>query len=309
MADVKPVKAGWWNVFRPWTLHGAIVPVLIGGAVAFQTAELNALSITIFILIAIGGCLLQSAANILNTYGDFKNGFDTVENETRSPELVTGVLTPKKVLYAGLACLGVTCLLGLVFIWYSGWSILIYGVLGLIGAGMYTVGLSFKYHAMGQITVFVMMGLLMPLGTYCVLTGNIFSWVVLLLSIPNTFMITGVLAGNEMRDYWDDKKSDVGTLCGHMSYESGMKLYLFESLVSFPILIILVIAGAAPLGCLLALITLYDAYILVKNSKAAPTDPHASFMLVPLCFKLNWHFGVLLVIGYVLQLNIIPLVI
>ena len=309
MAGVKPVKAGWWNVFRPWTLHGAVVPVLIGGAVAFQTAELNPLSIAMFILVIIAGCLLQSAANILNTYGDFKTGVDTVENETRSPELVTGVLKPKEVLYAGLACIGVAALLGLVFIWYSGWWVLLYGLIGIVGAGTYTVGLSYKYHAMGQLSVFVMMGILMPLGTYSVLTGEAFSLEVLLLSIPNTFMITGVLAGNELRDYYEDKKAGAGTLIGHMSYESGMKLYLFEALVSFPILIVLVIAGVAPLGCLLALLSLYDAYILVKNSKLAPTDPHASFMLVPLCFKLNWHFGVLMVIGYVLHLNIIPMVI
>ena len=309
MADVRPVKAGWWNVFRPWTLHGAVVPVLIGGVVAFQTAEINVLSIIMFILIMIGGCLLQSAANILNTYGDFKAGVDTVENETRSPELVTGVLTPKKVLFAGLACLGVTALLGLIFIWYSGWGILAYGLLGLLGAGTYTVGLSYKYHGLGQLSVFVMMGLLMPLGTNCVLTGDIFSLEVFLLSLPNACMLTGVLAGNEMRDYYEDKKAGAGTLLGRFSYETGMKVYLFESLISFPLLIILVIAGFAPLGCLLAFITVYDAYILVKNSKEAPTDPHASFMLVPLCFKLNWHFGVLLVIGYVLDMNIIPMVI
>jgi 1,4-dihydroxy-2-naphthoate octaprenyltransferase len=309
MAGVKPVKAGWWNVFRPWTLHGAVVPVLIGGAVAFQTAELNPLSIAMFILVIIAGCLLQSAANILNTYGDFKTVVDTVENETRSPELVTGVLKPKEVLYAGLACIGVAALLGLVFIWYSGWWVLLYGLIGIVGAGTYTVGLSYKYHAMGQLSVFVMMGILMPLGTYSVLTGEAFSLEVLLLSIPNTFMITGVLAGNELRDYYEDKKAGAGTLIGHMSYESGMKLYLFEALVSFPILIVLVIAGVAPLGCLLALISLYDAYTLVKNSKLAPTDPHSSFMLVPLCFKLNWHFGVLMVIGYVLHLNIIPMMI
>jgi 1,4-dihydroxy-2-naphthoate octaprenyltransferase len=309
MADVRPVKAGWWNVFRPWTLHGAIIPVLIGGAISFQTVELNALNIILFILIAIGGCLLQSAANILNTYGDFKNGVDTVENETRSPELVTGVLTPKKVLMAGLACLGITALLGLVFIYFSGWGVLLYGVIGLIGAGTYTVGLSYKYHGMGQISVFVMMGLLMPLGTYTVLTEELFSWQVLLMSLPNTFMITGVLAGNEMRDYWEDKKAGAGTLLGRVKYETGMKVYLFESLISFPILVVLVVSGVAPLGCLLALLTLYDAYILYRNSKEAPTDPHASFMLVPLCFKLNWHFGVLLVVGYILDLNIIPMVI
>ena len=309
MVDVKPVKAGWWNVFRPWTLHGAIIPVLIGGIVAFQTVEINPLSVTMFILVLIGGCLLQSAANILNTYGDFKTGTDTVENETRSPELVTGVLEPKKVLMAGLACLGITALLGLIFIWYSGWWILLYGVLGLIGAGTYTVGLSYKYHAMGQVSVFIMMGLLMPLGTYCVLTGEPFSLEVFLLSIPNTFMITGVLAGNELRDYWEDKKAGAGTLIGHMSYENGMKLYRFESLVSFPILLVLVLTGVAPVGCLLAFLSLYDAYILYKNSQQASSDPHASFMLVPLCFKLNWHFGLLLVIGYVLDMDIIPMVI
>jgi len=309
MVDVKPVKAGWWNVFRPWTLHGAIIPVLIGGVVAFQTVEINPLSVTMFILVLIGGCLLQSAANILNTYGDFKTGTDTVENETRSPELVTGVLEPKKVLMAGLACLGITALLGLIFIWYSGWWILLYGVLGLIGAGTYTVGLSYKYHAMGQVSVFIMMGLLMPLGTYCVLTGELFSLEVFLLSIPNTFMITGVLAGNELRDYWEDKKAGAGTLIGHMSYENGMKLYRFESLVSFPILLVLVLTGMAPVGCLLAFLSLYDAYILYKNSQQASSDPHASFMLVPLCFKLNWHFGLLLVIGYVLDMDIIPMVI
>ena len=30
-------------------------------------------------------------------------------------------------------------------------------------------------------------------------------------------------------------------------------------------------------------------------------------MLVPMCFKLNWHFGVMLVIGYLIQNQIIPL--
>lgn len=93
MSGVKPVKAGWWNAFRPWTLHGAVVPVLIGGAVAYRDGSFDLL---MFILVMIGGCLLQSAANLLNTYGDFSKGTDTVENETRSPELVTGVLKPNR---------------------------------------------------------------------------------------------------------------------------------------------------------------------------------------------------------------------
>ncbi|MBO5519602.1 MAG: prenyltransferase, partial [Candidatus Methanomethylophilus sp.] len=140
MADVKPVKAGWFNVFRPWTLHGAIIPALIGGAVSYHDGTF---CWWIFLMTVACCILLQSAANILNTYGDFVKGTDTEENHTRSPELVTGTLSAKKVFLAGMACLGIVALCGLVFIWYIGWGILIFGILGLGGAAMYTVGVSY----------------------------------------------------------------------------------------------------------------------------------------------------------------------
>lgn len=182
-----------------------------------------------------------------------------------------------------------------------------YGALGLFGAGMYTLGISYKYHGLGQPMCFLMFGLLMPMGAYYVLTGDTFSADVLLMSLPNAFMITGVLAGNEMRDYHEDKKAGARTLTGHLSYKNGMMLYLFESMVSFPILTILILTGKAPFWCALALMTLYDLSILVRNSRTAPTDKHSSFMLVPLCFKLNWHFGLMLVLGYAIQNQLIPL--
>lgn len=298
--EVRPIKAGWWNVFRPWSLHGAVVPVFIGGAAAFGTIEVNPVNIAVFILILIGACLFQSAANILNTYGDYVKGTDTVENETRSPELVTGKLTPKQVRNMGIAVLVAICIIGIVLTFHAGWGLLIYGAIGLVGVVTYTMFFSYKYHGLGQLSVFICFGFLMPLGTFYTLTGQFFSLEVFLISVPNAFMITGVLAGNEMRDYYEDRKAGVGTLCGHLSYRNGMRLYLFEALVSFPILLILVAFQLLPVYSLLALLALYDAYVLVKNAKTAETDKHSSFMLVPLCFRLNWHFGALLVIGYIL---------
>ncbi len=294
---VKPVKAGWWNAFRPWTLHGAVVPVLIGGFMAFRYIDVDIAAVIILILTVIAGCLLQSAANLLNTYGDYQKGTDTVENETRSPELVTGVLKPKHVLWMGLACLGLTCLIGIVFIFYIGWKILIFGALAMAGAGLYTA--VYKYHALGQVNVFVMMGVLMPLGTYFVLTGEL-AWEPVVIGLPNAFLITGVLGGNEMRDYYDDKEANVGTLMGHFSYRTGMAIYRFESVIAFVILAVLLIIGYAPWPCALAFLSAYDLYVVLVNSSKAAEDKHASFMLVPLCFKLNWHFGVLLSVGYLL---------
>ena len=158
------------------------------------------------------------------------------------------------------------------------------------------------------LVIFLMMGLLMPLGTYCAMSGELFCLEVLLLSLPNAFMITAVLAGNEMRDYDEDRRSGVGTLSQHLSYENGMRLYLFENIVAFPLLAALIALGCAPLCTALAFLTLYDLYRLVSNSRLAPTDGRASFMLVPLAFKLNWHFGVLLTAGYLIQYYALPLV-
>ena len=279
------------------------MPVLIGGAVAYCEGEF---SVPLYILVMIASVLLQSAANILNTYGDFKNGYDTVENETRSPELVTGRLSPGSVLKAGILCIGIAAAIGLVLFYCAGWPVFIYGVLGVIGAGTYTVCGSYKYLGLGQASVFVMMGFLMPLGTYSAMTGDYFSAEVFLLSIPNAFMITAVLSGNEMRDYEEDKRCGVMTLSQRLSYENGMKLYLFESAVSFPVLLILIIAGYAPLCTALAFLTLYDLYKVIGNSREAPSDGRASFMLVPLAFRLNWHFGVLLTAGYLIQNLFLP---
>lgn len=71
-----------------------------------------------------------------------------------------------------MTCLLVICLIGSILIYYTGWFVLIYGVIGIIGAITYTLWVSYKYHKFGQICVFAMMGMLMPMGTYYVLSGQ-----------------------------------------------------------------------------------------------------------------------------------------
>lgn len=300
MEDVRPVKSGWWNLFRPWTLHGAVVPVLIGGAVAWKD---GIFVWWIFLLVLVGGCLLQAVANILNTYGDFVKGTDTVENHTRSPELVDGTLTPKKVLYAGLGCLAAVALCGLVFIWHlpgtnARIGMLAIGAVGMAGAAMYTIGASYKYLGMGQAGVFILMGVLMPIGTYYTMAGT-FSWETVIIGLPNAFVITAVLSGNELRDYYEDKRSNVGTLSGRMSYPAAMAVYRIENIAAPVILAVIVVLGIAPWTSLLAFLALYDLYKVLDNASRAPDDPACGRLLVPKAFSYNWHFGALLVIGYI----------
>ena len=294
MAGVKQVKAGWYNAFRPWTLHGAIIPVLIGGVIAYGDGSREWV---LFAMALAGGILLQSAANLLNTYGDFKTGLDTEENHTRSPELVSGKLRPKSVLMAGLGCLGITVLLGLYMVWQTGWGIVIFGIAGIAGAGLYTIGISYKYMGLGQLSVMVMMGFLMPLGTYYLMTGDV-TWQVFLVSIPNALMITAVLGGNELRDFESDTAAGVKTQSSRLGYDSAMRLYLIMNTLPFIIVPILIVLEYLPVWCLLALLALWQWRHTYINACGAGEDPHKGFMLVPLAFKQNWVFGLLLVIGY-----------
>jgi 1,4-dihydroxy-2-naphthoate octaprenyltransferase len=144
-----------------------------------------------------------------------------------------------------------------------------------------------------------MMGILMPLGTYYVMS-EIVSYEVLLMSIPNAFLITAVLSGNETRDYYEDKKAGVRTLSSLLSYEGSLRLYIALNGIAFPILLVLIFLQAIPWACGLAFLALIDMYILMKNAKGAPNDAKKSRLLVPLSFRLNWHFGLLLVIGYLI---------
>ena len=296
MAGVRPVTAGWFNAFRPWTLHGAVIPVLLGGAYAYVNGYHDWF---MFVLALIGGILLQSACNLLNTYGDFETGLDTEENHSRSPELVSGKLRAKDVLLVGMACLVITACLGIVMIICTGWGILWFGIVGLLTAGMYTVGLKYKYFGLGLPSVFIAMGLLMPMGTYYLITGNL-SMELFFLSLPNAFMITAVLNGNELRDFNSDRDAGIRTVSIRLGYNRAMFLYRALNTLPFLIVPIMIVANIVPVHSIIVLFALYHWAIMYCNTKTAREDRTSGFMLVPFAFKLNWVFGLLLIVGIIL---------
>lgn len=216
---------------------------------------------------------------------------------------MTGELKPKDVLRAGFLCVGIAAIIGLVLIWYSDWWLLVIGLVGIIGVVTYTLGVSYKYLGLGQISTFLLMGILMPIGTYYTMTSTL-TWEPILFGLPNAFTLTGVLAGNETRDYHTDKTAGANTMSSHMSYNGALRYYRIINAMCYPILIAIVIFQVAPYACLLALIGLYDYRKLYKNSFNAPTDKTSSRLLVPRAFTHNWHFGTLLAIGYLIGVGV-----
>src|SRR3989442_10625725 len=69
-----PFLALWLRTMRVPFLQATFVPVVLGGAIAFQVAHV--FNIGTFLLTLLGASLIQIATNMLNDYFDFKSGND-----------------------------------------------------------------------------------------------------------------------------------------------------------------------------------------------------------------------------------------
>lgn len=285
------------NAFRPWTLYTALGAVGLGAVWAYHDG--CAWNWLLFLATLAGGCLLQAASNLFNTYGDFVSGTDTVENSVRSPELVQGKLQPKTILYMGYGTLLVTCLIGVYLLIAVGWGVLLFGLIGILFAYGYTMGMKYKYHGLGLIFVFLSMGEIMVLGSYYVMTQSI-NWWLLLIAIPNGCLITAILNGNELRDFFSDQESGLQTLSVKLGYSFSYRLYQILHILPFFIIVFLVVCGILSPWVLLVFLMIPGLYKVLSNMKQSRTSPRANLHLVIYACKFHWYFMLLMILGILL---------
>jgi 1,4-dihydroxy-2-naphthoate octaprenyltransferase len=168
-----------------------------------------------------GGCFRSSCCaryssrptNVINDYFDFIRGVDENDPYSGSSGILTkGLLRPGEVFVYGVSLFGAGTLLGLILLYYRGLPMLIIGVAGLLGGYLYTGGpKGYKYLALGEVLVFVLMGPLSVVGTYLALTGEA-SLAVLLASLPVGSLVAAIMAVNNHRDAASDRGAGVKTL-------------------------------------------------------------------------------------------------
>ena len=87
----------WWGVFRPWSYTATFIPVSLGAALAWNEGTFN---LWLFLLTLAGGICVHAGTNLMNTYGDFITGVDTMESASHL-QVVSGLISPEKVKAAG----------------------------------------------------------------------------------------------------------------------------------------------------------------------------------------------------------------
>lgn len=217
----------WFLAARPKTLTGAIIPVLLGSALAFSDGEFKTLPA---LLCALFACGMQIAANFINDLFDFQKGTDRKDRLGPPRACAEGWITPGA-MKLGIGCaLLLSCLAGLTLlftVWgqlpHGGWELVALGVICILFAFLYTTLLS--YLGWGDVLVLVFFGFVPVCGTYYV-QAYALNMDVLVLSLVSGLAIDTLLMVNNYRDREQDAVSGKCTLVVRYGRKFGENMYL-----------------------------------------------------------------------------------
>ena len=256
----------------PHTWAASVLPPFIAAGMAFACT--GSLSITRAFVLLVICVLMQSAVNTLNDYYDFVKGADTEDDNTEIEDatLVYNNINPKSALALGLGFLVVALVLGMYCIYCSGFICLAIGAVGAFFVVFYSAGKTpISYLPLGELVSGVVMGGLIPLACYQVLTG-VFSWWPLLWSLPTIIGIGLIMQMNNTCDIEKDTTSRRKTLPMVLGREKSRKLYhvlLFIWILAIIVFVAVFFTGGWPI----VIFMLFASIPLLKALVANPLLP------------------------------------
>ena len=283
----------WFRAVRPFSFTASTMPVLVGAAWAFY--EKTPADWRLLPLIWLAALSIHAATNLVSEYFDYIKG-DISFGSSRV--LLEGLLSPRQFFIGGLVMFAVTAAIGLVFIALRGWPILAIGLVGILGGYFYTATpVGYKYIGLGDILVFVLMGPLMVIGSYFVLTGT-YNHNVLLVSLPIGCLVAAILSGNNLRDILHDRQAEITTFAGLVGHRWAKLEYAVLDASAYGITTTLAGLRILPIWSLMTLLSIPLAYKCVQQAlRNEPDKPEQIATLDIQTAHLHLAFGVLLIIS------------
>jgi len=279
----------WLLAARPKTLSAAVVPVMLGLALAPRPIHVGLAACTLF-----GALFIQIATNFINDALDFKKGADTTER--LGPVRVTqaGLISAGAVMRAAYVCFVLAALCGIPLILRGGWPLLAIGVASILCSYIYTGGpYPLAYNGLGELFVMIFFGFVAVAGTYYVQA----------LTIDRTVIFAGYIAGslatvllviNNLRDVESDRVSNKKTMVVRLGEGFGRFEIAFFAFT--PFIAQLFVAGAGnrswlllPLGAAFIALELINR---IRRSRGRELN-----RCLAMAGGMQWAFGILFVIG------------
>lgn len=277
------------NLAAPHTWPASIVPALVATCAAALVQPIS-LSMALVLLVIV--VLMQASVNTFNDYYDYVKGTDSEDDNVDASDavLVYNNVNPNSALALAVGMLCVAFVLGVYAIVQAGFVPLVIALVGAAFVVLYSAGKSpISYLPLGEVVSGVVMGALIPLAIYQVLTG-ILDFTVLLWSIPMVIGIGLIMFTNNTCDIERDIPAGRRTLPIVLGRPRAVALYR-ALLVVWIADIVLNVAVWFTSGLIIVPFMLLAAYPLVKAVFTNSFTPERRLQAMPQILSVNVVLG------------------
>ncbi len=230
----------WVAATRYWSFPVSSMPVIATFAYLFSKGmlPLEWRSLLVFLLSVLGVIVLHSAGNLLSDWADYRSGVDN-EQAYAVPNLVFGHFQPVEYLRMSIVLFVLGCIIGGGVVLLSGPAVLLVGAAGVLLTVLYSF---LKYHALGDLDIFIIFGILTVLGSTAAATGAIV-WDALVLSVPLGIITVSVLHANNTVDIETDGAAGIKTFAMLLGAKASSILYRVYMVLPFLCIVVSVCVG------------------------------------------------------------------
>lgn len=251
--DLKSKIRAWKEAVRPLSLTASLIPLLLGGVIAYFAT--GAFNWTLFILTLLGGVMIQAGTNMINDWKDAARDNENVEGirpfTGGSRMIQLGLISRADMGFFGITLSIIAALIGIFLVFKSGWGLIPLIAYGMLAGVFYTNDEKGKFSfiniapGVAEFLIATTYGVLMTLGAFYVQTGY-FSLQAFLISLPVALLITNVLLINQFQDAKSDEKSKKNTLVVRWGKLKAKNVLIILFVAAYSIIAVLPLTGYAP---------------------------------------------------------------
>lgn len=229
-----------------------------------------------FVLALIAVMAVHLGANLMNDYADSKSGADWQDKKFYvffggSKLIQEGIIPEKTYLNLSLACFGVAAasIIAASLLLRNLTTLVFFAAIALLGFSYSHKPLQLSYRCLGELTVFILFGPAIVMGSYFIQAQIFPSMESFLLSLPFGIFTALILYVNEIPDYYDDRAARKFTLVNIIGPRKAFLLYYAFAAAGFISIALAVNYGAAsPVAYLgvFALVPVVKAAKILENN-------------------------------------------
>jgi 1,4-dihydroxy-2-naphthoate octaprenyltransferase len=212
----------WLAGARPRTLPAAVVPVLVGTAVAERQGHVVWWRAAAALVVALA---IQVGTNYANDYSDGVRGTD--DERVGPVRLVASKLkAPRAVKRAAYVSFAIAAVAGLALAAAAGWWLVLVGAAAFLAGWFYTGGRHpYGYAGLGEVAVFVFFGIVATVGSAYVHLEKV-TRLAIGCALPVGALATALLVVNNLRDIATDTAAGKRTLAVRLGDGDTRWLYV-----------------------------------------------------------------------------------